>query len=111
MKKYLGIKLLDGKEMTRGEYNTHRGWTVPEDENPLDDGYLVKYPDGYESWSPKDQFKLAYTEFDDDKPFSAYGKIVIDKYLEFLSAMPSNRVKDILLSKIELLQLWIEHKL
>jgi len=42
--------------MTRGDYNEYRGWTIPEDENPQDDGYLVKYPEGYESWCPKDVF-------------------------------------------------------
>ena len=26
----------------------------------LEDGYKVRYPDGYESWSPKDVFEKAY---------------------------------------------------
>lgn len=25
-------------------------------------GYIVKYPDGYTSWSPKEQFDIAYRE-------------------------------------------------
>lgn len=45
--------------MTRGEYNTYRGWAIPENENPADEGYLVVYPDGYESWCPKAQFEEA----------------------------------------------------
>ena len=111
MKKYLGIKTLEARPMNRLEYNNYRGWQIPLDEDPLENGYLVKYPDGYESWSPEEQFELAYTEFDDTKPFSSYGKIVLDKFLGFLSAAPSSREKSILLTKIEELQLWIEHKL
>ena len=64
MKHYIGVKEIDAKPMNRGDYNEYRGWTIPENENPADEGYLVKYPDGYESWSPKDVFEKAYTEFD-----------------------------------------------
>lgn len=70
MKRYLGTKIVNAEPMTRGAYNTLRGWTVPSDENPADDGYLVEYADGgaantvfyagYVSWSPKDVFERAY---------------------------------------------------
>lgn len=65
MKTYIGTKKLEAKQMTRGEYNKYRGWTIPEGENPDDEGYLVKYPDGYESWSPKKQFEEAYREYNE----------------------------------------------
>ncbi|MEN6536479.1 MAG: DUF2829 domain-containing protein [Bryobacteraceae bacterium] len=65
MQKYLGVKLIEAKPMTRGDYNTYRGWTIPADENPFDEGFLVVYPDGYESWSPKQQFEEAYREIDE----------------------------------------------
>ena len=45
--------------MTRGEYNAHSGWDMPASENPAEEGYHVVYPDGYESWCPKAQFKAA----------------------------------------------------
>ena len=64
MKKYIGTKVLHAKPMTRGEYNSYRGWTVPADENPADEGYLVKYADNYESWSPKAVFEEAYRPTD-----------------------------------------------
>jgi hypothetical protein len=68
--------------MTRGAYNAYRGWTVPEDENPDDAGYLVEYPDGgtpnhdmhtgYISWSPKAQHDAGNLELhgvgDDTEP-------------------------------------------
>ena len=46
--------------MTRGAYNQYRGWKIPKNENPEDQGYLVEYEDGYESWSPKDVFERCY---------------------------------------------------
>ena len=62
MKQYIGTKLVLAKPMTRGEYNQYRGWTIPADENAADEGYLVQYPDNYESWSPKAVFDDAYRE-------------------------------------------------
>lgn len=64
MKTYIGTKIIEAKPMTRGDYNIFRGWKIPEDENPEDRGYLVKYPDGYISWSPKEVFEEAYRECD-----------------------------------------------
>lgn len=62
MKKYAGTKMIEAKPMTRGDYNNYRGWTIPENENPADEGYLVKYEGGYESWSPKEVFEEAYKD-------------------------------------------------
>lgn len=62
MKKYIGTKIIEATEMTRGEYNRYRGWKIPGNENPADAGYLVKYQDGYESWSPKNVFDESYHE-------------------------------------------------
>jgi hypothetical protein len=58
-KRYLGVKVVEAKPMTRGEYNTFRGWEIPADEDPADEGFLVEYPDGYISWCPKQQFEEA----------------------------------------------------
>lgn len=69
MKQYIGTKEVQATPMNRGDYNALRGWRVPENENPADDGYLVVYPNGepnikefngYVSWSPKKQFEEAY---------------------------------------------------
>ncbi len=62
MNKFIGTKQIEAEPMTRGEYNRYRGWTIPANENPEDEGYLVKYNDGYISWSPKKQFEEAYSE-------------------------------------------------
>jgi hypothetical protein len=70
MRQYIGTKIINAVPMNRLEYNKLRGWEVPADENPFDDGYLVEYVDGgkpnhpgyagYISWSPKDVFERAY---------------------------------------------------
>ena len=67
VKQYIGTKMIKAIPMNRGDYNKYRGWNIPTDENPADEGYLVMYSDGYESWSPKKQFEEAYREYDSTK--------------------------------------------
>ena len=74
MNRFIGVKEINAKPMTRLEYNCLRGWDVPTNENPDDAGYLVEYIDGgspnhpdfkgYISWSPKDVFDRAYKPAD-----------------------------------------------
>lgn len=64
MQKYIGTRLIKSAPMNRADYNTYRGWELPDDENGADEGYLVEYMDGckpncennedYISWSPED---------------------------------------------------------
>jgi len=75
MKTYIGTKTIKATLMSRGEYNNYRGWTIPENENPNDEGYLVEYlnssnkvhpnHDNYISWSPKKEFEDSYREVED----------------------------------------------
>lgn len=60
MKKYIGVKQVEAKTITRGDYNDYRGWTVPANENPNDEGYLVKHSENYVSWIAKDEFEKTY---------------------------------------------------
>ena len=60
MKQYIGTKMIQACPMTRGAYNQYRGWPIPANENQKDDGFLVRYSDGYESWSPLSVFEEAY---------------------------------------------------
>lgn len=57
--KYIRMHMVDAEPMTRGDYNKSRGWEIPSDENPIDEGFKVVYPDGYVSWCPKAQFEAA----------------------------------------------------
>lgn len=73
MRTYIGVKVVNAKPMNRQEYNDFRGWQVPENENPQDEGYLIEYQDsavqpelagkanGYVSWSPKEVFEKSYS--------------------------------------------------
>ncbi len=58
-KQYIRCHIVKAAPMTRGCYNKLRGWEMPANENPDDEGYHIIYPDGYESWCPKAQFEDA----------------------------------------------------
>lgn len=70
MNHYICSKEVIAKPMNRLAYNQYRGWELPADENPDDEGYLVEYLDGgkpnhpahagYISWSPKEVFEKGY---------------------------------------------------
>lgn len=69
---YVGTTKVLAIPMTRGDYNNYRGWQIPADEDPNEEGYLVEYVDGgkpndnrhkgYISWSPKDVFEHSYKQ-------------------------------------------------
>lgn len=41
MTSYIGVKSIEAKPMTFGEYRNHRGWPVPEGMDPNDAGYTL----------------------------------------------------------------------
>jgi len=43
MKNYIGVKVVAAEPMSRGEYNEYRGWKIPSDENPEDEGYHIRW--------------------------------------------------------------------
>lgn len=61
MNKYIGIKVVDAEQMTRHEafekgcYRLANGETI--ENQPNDNGYHVKYDDGYDSWCPAEVFE------------------------------------------------------
>ena len=57
---YTGTKTIEAKVMNLGDYNNFKGWTLPDNENPLREGYIVYYRDGHISWSPKETFEEVY---------------------------------------------------
>lgn len=58
MKQYIGTKMIQAEPATRGE--GYKGPNMLSEEGAAQDGYRVRYPDGYESWSPKEAFEKAY---------------------------------------------------
>jgi hypothetical protein len=85
---YVGTKVVRGVPMSRTTYNHLRGWEVPADEDPMDDGYLVEYVDGgkpnvegftgYISWSPKDVFESAYTLGAEPRPTTFLDRLKVE---------------------------------
>ena len=57
---YVGVKVIQAVPMTRHAFALHKdplGYQLTGDDSP---GYLVRYADGYESWSPAEAFEEAY---------------------------------------------------
>ena len=65
MDKYIGTKIIEAVPAIRkGGKVYEEGWPIPKSMDPTEDGYKVRYPDGYESWSPKGVFEEAYRPTD-----------------------------------------------
>lgn len=67
---FIGTRIVNATEMSRGYYNMLQGWKTPENENHHDLGYLVEYKDSvtrnhkdfdfYITWLPKEEFDSIY---------------------------------------------------
>ncbi len=56
MQKYIGTKIIEAEPC--------KAWKDTKLHKAGEDGYKVRYPDGYESWSPKGVFEEAYRPTD-----------------------------------------------
>lgn len=65
MKRYIGTKIIEAEPAYRVDGKTVQPvtWPIPEG-SKAEDGYAVRYPDGYMSWSPKAVFEEAYRPTD-----------------------------------------------
>lgn len=94
MKKYIGTKQVEAEPMTLGDYvkKTGRNPYVndPKVHDNSEKGYIVKYKDGYISWSPADVFEQAYkvSETTIDRMHIECGEVKerLDKLNAFLSS-------------------------
>lgn len=65
MKQYIGTKIIEAAPaVKKGGKVYDLTWPIPRSMEPEEPGYRVRYPDGYESWSPKDVFEEAYRPTD-----------------------------------------------
>ena len=65
MQKYIGTKIIEAVPAIRkGGKVYEEDWPIPKSMDPTEEGYKVRYPDGYESWSPKGVFEEAYRPTD-----------------------------------------------
>ena len=65
MKQYIGTKIIQAEPAYRLDKKTVQPttWPIPEG-SVAEEGYAVRYPDGYMSWSPKEVFEEAYRPTD-----------------------------------------------
>ncbi len=80
MKRFNALKKVNATPMTRQAYNDYRGWTLPENENGDDEGYLTEDIGGpvntdefmgYVSWTPKAMFEDQFYEVDEQSVCTA----------------------------------------
>lgn len=69
MEQYIGTKIIEAEPAYRCTDNQMRVDIIvdPDEADTYyksEEGYRVRYPDGYESWSPKDVFEEAYRRTD-----------------------------------------------
>ncbi|EFC97227.1 Gp49 family protein [Hungatella hathewayi] len=99
MKKYIGTKLVEAapayKCISTGK--TFAIDKMPEEEarrKGLELGYLVQYPDGYFSWSPKEVFEKAYLQVDDNKDLPSGVSIGTKMVEDFISEVETMTMGD-----------------
>ena len=71
-KTYIGVKIIKARPGTMAEAQAIKSKCPVEVQQEIfrksgtvdKDGYIVFYPDGYVSWSPKETFEKAYRELD-----------------------------------------------
>lgn len=65
MQQYIGTKIVEAAPaVKKGGKVYDLTLPIPRSMEPEEPGYRVRYPDGYESWSPKDVFEEAYRPTD-----------------------------------------------
>ena len=70
MRRYIGTKIIEAEPAWRitppkgKAYIETQNNAACESGSKIEAGYRVRYPDGYESWSPKDVFEEAYRPTD-----------------------------------------------
>lgn len=75
----IGCKMIQFKPMTKGQFwRDVKRQSNPEYQLMDDPGYLVKYADGYESWSPAEVFESAYIELENPTKITPS---VVDKFV------------------------------
>ena len=63
MRLYIGCKLIKARPMDEDSFRASQGKQMTPGRNAA--GYMVLYPDGYISWSPKETFEKAYRLIND----------------------------------------------
>jgi hypothetical protein len=79
--KYIGFKLIDATPMNLIDAEEKLQRKIKPGNEP---GYLVKYPEGYESWSPKDVFEKAYMQVGDNNTIT---QVNVDSFINEINVV------------------------
>ena len=81
MNKYIGFKAIEAKKMTADEWYVYKTGLSLNKEIKTEEknGYLVKYSDNYESWSPADVFEKAYMQVSEKNTIT---QDIVDKFIK-----------------------------
>lgn len=117
LKTYIGTKIVEAEPATRGEAWARKNKldeaeTARIIEQMPGDGYRVRYPDGYESWSPREVFERAYLkltvnpELKADKPSISQDMVdaFISSYEVYTMGNKSTVVRAILRNGFEIVE-------
>lgn len=111
MKKYIGTKEVEAMPMTLGEFINKSGRNPYKDNthDEKEEGYLVKYKDGYESWSPKDVFEEAYKCSDTflDRLHIEHDDL-FDKFEKCATFVDSDKFRDVLKEDYPAFLIWLQ---
>ena len=69
MRKYIATMLVDATPMTKGEFIRYRGGNPLIYKDTEQEGYCIKFPNGYETWEDKKWFKTIARSVDDGMNF------------------------------------------
>ena len=86
MEKYIGVKIVKAKPMMLIEAEELLQRKI---KSGNEEGYLVEYEDGYQSWSPKEALEKAYRKFGSDK-----NTVTQDDVDSFIVGIDSTQIGD-----------------
>lgn len=113
MKKYIGTKEVEAMPMTLGEYINKSGRNPYKDNahDEAEEGYLVKYKDGYESWSPKQVFEESYKCSDTflDRLHIEHDDL-FDKFEKCATFVDSDKFRDVVKEDYPAFLLWLQRE-
>lgn len=115
MKKYIGTKEVEAIPMTLGEFINKSGRNPYENDGKMhgnnEKGYLVKYKDGYESWSPAEPFEEAYKCADTflDRLHIEYADLV-EKFEKCTAFVDSEKFREVIKEDYPAFLLYLQGK-
>lgn len=113
MKKYIGTKEVKATPMTLGEFITKTDRNPYQNDGKMhgnnEEGYLVEYADGYQSWSPKDVFDKAYkcSESFLDRLHIEYGDL-FEKFEKCATFVDSEKFREVIKENYPAFLLWLQ---